>query len=276
MTPLREEMTRDLELKGFSPKTKYAYINFVKNFANYYGTSPDQLGAEEIKQYLHYLITEKQVSQSVINYSALKFFYGVTLQRNWDGLQIPRTKSPKRLPVVLASSEITSLFKTVDNLKHLAILTTTYSAGLRVSETANLRLMDIDSQRMQLRIQQGKGKKDRCTILGVENLHILRSYWKEYRPVDWLFPGAVKNEPISIRSIQKVFEKAKKKAGITKPVTVHSLRHSFATHLLESGTDIFHIQQLMGHSSPKTTAKYIHVQQKDLLKIVSPLDHLIR
>jgi integrase/recombinase XerD len=266
-------MKVDLELKGYSLNTQSSYLKMVEGFAEYFRKSPERLGEIEIKQYLHYLVTEDK-SDSYINctYSALKFLYQVTLKRDWNNFRIPRTKVRKRLPEVLDASEINSLIQVTKNLKHRTILMTIYAAGLRVSEVANLRVSDIDSKRMQVRIQQGKGNKDRYTILSEVNLSQLRMYWNEYRPKIWLFPGSEPNKAISIRTIQKVFENSKIKAGIKKNVTVHSLRHSFATHLLESGTDIYHIQRLMGHSSAKTTSMYIHLKQEDLLKIKSPLD----
>ena len=273
MSQLRNQMKADLELKGYSPKTVSSYIKQVEGFASYFGKSPDKLGEDEIKKYLHHLIT-LQRSDSYINsaYSSLKFLYQVTLKRNWNSIRIPRTKMRKRLPEVLDTSEIKALLNVTTNLKHRAILMTTYAAGLRVSETANLRVGDIDSKRMQIRVQQGKGNKDRYTILSEINLTLLRRYWEEYRPKTWLFPGSMLDKAITTRTIQKVFENNKTKAGITKNVSVHSLRHSFATHLLESGTDLYYIQRLMGHSSAKTTSIYIHLKQENLLKIKSPLD----
>ena len=178
----------------------------------------------------------------------------------------------KRLPEVLATSEIKALLQATTNLKHRTILMTIYAAGLRVSEAATLRINDIDSKRMLIRVRQGKGNKDRYTLLSEVNLSLLRTYWKEYRPKTWLFPGVTPNKPITTRTIQKVFQMGKEKAKISKDVSVHSLRHSFATHLLESGTDIYYIQRLMGHSSTKTTSLYIHLKQEDLLKIKSPID----
>lgn len=252
MSELRCKMKADLELKGYSPKTLSSYIKRVEGFANYFGKSPDDLGEDEIKEYLHHLIT-LQRSDSCVNdvYSALKFLYTVTLQKDWNNLRIPRTKMRKRLPEVLATSEIKALLQATTNLKHRTILMTIYAAGLRVSEAATLRVNDIDSKRMLIRVRQGKGNKDRYTILSEVNLSLLRTYWKEYRPKTWLFPGITANKPITTRTIQKVFQMGKEKAKITKDVSVHSLRHSFATHLLESGTDIYHIQRLMGHSSTK-------------------------
>lgn len=273
MRQLRNQMKSDLELKGYSPKTVSSYIKQVEGFASFFGKSPDKLGEDEIKKYLHHLIT-LQRSDSYINstYSTLKFLYQVTLKRNWNSIRIPRTKKRKRLPEVLDTSEIKALLNVTTNLKHRAILMTTYAAGLRVSETANLRVGDIDSKRMQIRVQQGKGNKDRYTILSEINLTLLRRYWEEYRPKTWLFPGSISDKAITTRTIQKVFENNKTKAGIIKNVTVHSLRHSFTTHLLESGTEINYIQKLMGHSSVKTTSIYIHLKQENLLKIKSPLD----
>ena len=277
MGKLREQMKMDLELKGYSPKTQAAYLGYMKNFVRYFGRSPAKMGEEEIREYLYHLITGKDLGDSSINsaYSALKFFYETTLGRDWNVAKIPRRKTEKRLPVVLDGSEIKQLLAVTTNLKHRAILMITYSAGLRVSETAHLKVCDIDSKRMQLRVAQGKGKKDRYALLSPVTLNLLRDYWREYRPTIWLFPSRLPERPISTRTIQKVFEKAKQKAGIKKPATVHTLRHSFATHLLEAGTDIYRVQKLMGHTTPKTTAIYIHLRRQDLLKVVSPLDSLL-
>jgi site-specific recombinase XerD len=277
MGKLREQMKMDLKLKGYSPKTQAAYLGYMKNFVQYFGRSPAKMGEKEIREYLYHLVTEKDLGDSSINsaYSALKFFYKTTLGRDWNVAKIPRRKPEKRLPVVLDGSEIKQLLAVTANLKHRALLMTTYSAGLRVSETAHLKVSDVDSKRMQLRVAQGKGKKDRYALLSSVTLNLLRDYWRQYRPFSWLFPGGSPDRPISTRSIQKIFEKAKRKAGIKKPATVHTLRHSFATHLLEAGTDIYRVQKLMGHTSPKTTAIYIHLRRQDLLKVVSPLDSLL-
>ena len=277
MGKLREQMKMDLKLKGYSPKTQTAYLGYMKNFVRYFGRSPAKMGEAEIREYLYHLVTEKDLGDSSINsaYSALKFFYQTVLQGNWNIAKIPRTKVRKKLPIVLDGSEIKQLLAITTNLKHRAILMTTYSAGLRVSETAHLKVSSIDSKRMQLRIDQGKGNKDRYTLLSPVTLNLLQDYWRQYRPFSWLFPGRSPDRPISTRSIQKIFEKAKQKAGIKKPATVHTLRHSFATHLLEAGTDIYRVQKLMGHTSPKTTAIYIHLRRQDLLKVISPLDSLL-
>lgn len=271
------QMKMDLELKGFSPKTQDAYIAHAKRFVKYFMKSPIDMGEAEIKEYLYYLISERKLSSSYINttYSALKFLYETTLKRQWDMKSIPRTKKAKRLPIVLSKDEVKRIINVTTNLKHKTILATTYAAGLRVSEAAHLKVTDIDSSNMQIRIEQGKGKKDRYTLLSKKNLEILREYYKLYHPTTYLFPGGQYDKSIDTRTIQRIFEKAKKKAAIKKAVTVHSLRHSFATHLLEAGTDIYHIQQLLGHSNVKTTSIYIHLTNHQALKLESPLDSLI-
>lgn len=277
MSTLREKMSMDLQLKNYSSKTQQAYINHVKRYSEHYNQSPDNLGTNEIREYLHYLIMNKGVSSSYINlvYSALKFFYQTTLRREWDITEIPRMKRQKKLPVVLSTTEVQEIFKATTNLKYRAIFMTIYAAGLRISEASNLKISDIDSNNMQIRVIQGKGKKDRYTLLSTENLKNLREYFRLYRPVLWLFPGNPLDKPISDRSIQKMFKKSKEKAGIKKSATVHTLRHCFATHLIESGTSIYHIQKLMGHTNPKTTSIYIHLTRKDLLNVKSPLDLLM-
>jgi integrase/recombinase XerD len=276
MSSLREQMKRSMELKGYSINTQKAYLRCVAEFAKHHKKSPDLLGTAEIKDYLHLLLSIKERSHSFLNtnYSALKYFFETTLGRTWNVKAIPRTKTPKQLPSVLSAIEVKELFDTVTNIKHKAILMTIYAAGLRVSEAANLKVTDIDSKNMQIRIQQAKGKKDRYTLLSHENLQILREYWKYCKPKFWLFPGYQQDKPLTTRSIQKIFEKAKNKAGIRKQVSVHTLRHCFATHLLEAGTGIYHIQNLLGHTSPKTTNIYLHLTRKDLLNVRSPLDRL--
>jgi site-specific recombinase XerD len=234
------------------------------------------MGDSEIREYLHYLIQEKKASQSGVSqaYSALKFFYETTLKRDWNGYRIPRVRKGKKLPVVLSQQEIQAIFSATRNLKHRAVLMTIYSAGLRISEVVHLKVVDLDSQRMVIRVEQGKGQKDRYTLLAQRTLDVLRDYWKEYRPQGWLFPGKPITEPLSVSAVQRVFEKALLRAGIKKPASVHTLRHSFATHLLEAGTDLFHIQRLLGHTSLKTTAIYLHLSRKDLGGVTSPLDLL--
>lgn len=276
MSKLREQMKYDMDLKGFSEKTKIAYLKHVEYFAKYFKKSPELLGEGEIKAYLHHQLIERKMSRSYNTqaYSALKFLYETTLKREWKAYKIPRCKREKKLPKVLSREEVKRIFNVTKNPKHLAILMTTYSSGLRVSEVVNLKVDDIDGKRLQLFVRGGKGQKDRYTVLSRKNLELLRDYWKLYHPKTWLFPGQDLNEPLCVRSVQKIFEKSVKKAGITKDVSVHTLRHSFATHLLESRVDTFYIQKLLGHSSLKTTAIYIHVGNLDGMNIKSPLDDI--
>ena len=275
MGKLSDQMKMDMELKNFSPRTIGCYLDCMKKFTVHFGRSPVEMGDDEIREYLHHLIKQKKASQSAVNqnYSALKLFYETTLQRPWNTLKIPRGKQRKRLPVVLSTEEVESILSAVHNLKHRAILTTIYSGGLRVSEAAHLKVADIDSKRMAIRVR-GKGDKDRYTLLGDRTLEILRFYWKMCRPEEWLFPGRIKEKPISVSSIQRVFKKALHESGIKKKASVHTLRHSFATHLLQGGTDLYYIQRFLGHTAASTTAIYLHITGKDLANIKSPIDLL--
>jgi site-specific recombinase XerD len=276
MGALYDQMKMDLELKNFSPKTVTCYLACMVQFVRHSGRPPVEMGEEEIRNYLHYLITEKKVSQSLINqtYSAMKFFYQVTLGRPWNAIRIPRSKIRKKLPLVLSTDEVQSVLSCVDNLKHRAILTTIYSGGLRLGEATHLRVSDIDAKRMTILVQQGKGNKDRYTVLGQKTLELLRLYYKAYRPGQWLFPSTDPLKPLSDSTVQRVFKTALHRAGIKKKASVHTLRHSFATHLLESGTDLFHIQRLLGHTTAKTTSVYLHITGKELAKVKSPIDLL--
>jgi integrase/recombinase XerD len=274
MGRLREQMKGDLELRGLSRNTQEIYLNQVRDFSRYFNRSPFHMGEREIKEYLLYLIREKRASYSRVNqcYCALKFLYETTLKRKWVMEKIPCTKRERNLPVVLDREEVEALFSVTRNVKHRAILMLIYSSGLRVSEAARLKVSDIDSKRMVIRIRRGKGKKDRYSILSHVALEALREYWREYRPKEWLFPSRFPGKPLTERSIQRTFKKAKALASIKKSVSINTLRHTFATHLLEAGTDLHHIQLLLGHKSPKTTTIYLHVSQKELFGIVSPLD----
>ena len=231
------------------------------------------LRKKEIKEYLVHLLKDRKISGGTYKYyvSGIKFLYRTTLKREGvvDAIQYP--KSRRKLPVVLDLSEVEALFSVTENLKHKAILMITYSSGLRISEAARLKITDIDSKRMMVRIRQGKGGKDRYSILSYTALECLRQYWRKYRPKDWLFEGN-KNTHISISSIHQIFHAAKKRAGITKPASVHTLRHSFATHLVEAGTNLHHIQLLLGHRSPNTTTVYLHVSKLNLAQVTSPID----
>ena len=277
MSELRKQMKIYMDLKGYSPITTKYYINHVGNFAKYHKKSPNLLGEKEIQEYLHYCITKRCLTEGSVGsiYTALKILYTKVLNRTWDINKIPRIKECRRLPVVLSPEEIKAIFDAAPNIKHKAIFMTIYSAGLRVSEVCNLKVTDIDSKNMSIFIRQGKCKKDRYSLLSELNLQVLREYWKEYKPKEYLFSGRYRTDAITPRSVQRVFQKSKEKAEITKPATVHTLRHSFATHLLDTGTDICYIQRLLGHTRITTTTIYLHLRRMDLLNIKSPLDILI-
>jgi len=274
MKTIFTRVQENCELRNLTENTQRSYLRIIRQFSEYFNRSPEELGTEELREYLLHLKRDKKQAAKTLNvaYSALKFFYHNVLDRPWEISPVPRVKLDKKLPVVLSTEEIKRLLTVIRNIKHKALLTVIYSAGLRTSEAANLKISDIDSSRMQIRIQNSKGAKDRYTILSETALRILRQYWKINRPHEWLFPGRFGDKPIGFRGISFIFNQYKKRAGITKAATVHSLRHSFATHLLENGADLYHIQLLLGHSSPKTTTVYLHVRRVDLQKIASPLD----
>jgi site-specific recombinase XerD len=276
MTSLRRRMIDDMTLRNFSPATIKAYVRCVARFALYFHGSPDRLGPEHVRGYLLHLLNEQHVSQSYYNLirCALRFFYRETLGRDDVPASLAPVKQPRRLPVVLGADELVRFFAAINNLKHRALLMTAYAAGLRVSEVTRLRAADIDSARMVIRVQAGKGRKDRYVMLSPRLLEILRAYWKAARPRDFLFPGATPDQPLTTGSVRKVCSRACLAAGLGKHVTVHTLRHSFATHLLESGTDLRTIQVLLGHRSFSTTAQYIHVATASLPTTKSPFDRL--
>jgi integrase/recombinase XerD len=275
-TALRQRMVDDLRLRNRSPRTIQSYIAHVANFAKYFRRSPDELGPEDIRQYQLYLINERQVSWSSFNQAvcALRFFYRVTLGRAELVEQIPFPRRGRQLPVVLSQEEVGRFLEAIHSLKYRAILMTVYAAGLRLSEVANLRVADIDSQRMMLRVRQGKGQKDRYVMLAPSLLPVLRRYWRAARPRGWLFPGRTLEHSLSLSSIEKVCRQAGIAAGLSKPVTVRSLRHSFATHLLEAGTNIRVIQTLLGHRSVSTTQRYTYVSAATVNATASPLELL--
>jgi integrase/recombinase XerD len=277
MNQWRDQMLVDLQLSGAKPNTQKSYLREVDNLAKYFNRSPEELGEAELKAYLLYLIKERHLSEGTFRFyvTALKFLYRTTLKREWMVEKIRHPRAKRKLPIVLDLSEVKFLFAVTTNLKHKAILMITYSSGLRASETARLKITDIDSKRMMVRITQGKGGKDRYSILSQTTLEHLRQYWRKYHPQEWLFPGAKEKDPISTNSIQQLFYKAKKQAGITKPASVHTLRHSFATHLIEAGTSLHHVQLLLGHRSPTTTTVYLHVSRLNLAQVTSPLDKAV-
>jgi len=276
MNTLREKMLVELQLRGITPRTQTAYLREVANLENYFNRSPEELGEEEVKEYLVHMLKDRGLSSGTYKYYAagIKFLYRTTLNRGEVVEKIKYPKAKIKLPVVLDLSEVRTMLSVMENLKHRAVLTVTYSAGLRVSETAHLKVTDIDSKRMMVRVRQGKGGKDRYTILSKTTLECLREYWRAYRPKDWLFEGQKEDSHICYTSIRNIFVEAKERAGITKPVGPHSLRHAFATHLIEAGTSLHHVQLLLGHKSPKTTTVYLHVSKMNLAQVCSPLDSI--
>ena len=276
MTQLRQRMLEELQRRNYSAGTIRLYLLHVAAFAQHFHRSPDQLGAEEIRRYQLFLIQEKKLAWASYNQivCALRFFYAKTLKRAFLLEDIPFPRHQQRLPLILSQEEVARILTAPQHLKSRALLMTIYAAGLRRSEVARLRVRDIDSARMTITVHQGKGQKDRVVMLSPVLLETLRQYWRYERPKEWLFPGRNPNQPISGNDIFMVFQNAVRRAGINKKVCPHSLRHSFATHLLESGTDLRTIQILLGHRSLKTTARYLHVSQQQRQATASPLDRL--
>ena len=277
MTPLRQKMINEMLLRRFSLKTQEAYVAAVTGLARHYKQSPDKIDKQMIQDYLLYLMQKRKLSWSSCNVavSGIRFFYTQTLGMDSMYLSIPPRKKDNKLPEILSTEELERLFAALTNQKHRTLLMTTYAAGLRVSEVVGLKLTDIDSERMMIRVQQGKGRKDRYTILSERLLKELRIYWKMYRPELWLFPSGTKQERfLSMNSAQRIYYHAKDVAGIQKGKGIHILRHCFATHLLEAGVDLRTIQMLMGHKSITTTMGYLQVTRKLLSSTQSPLDLL--
>lgn len=261
MNALRTRLVDDLRIRNYSPRTIRTYVAWITKFARHFGRSPDELGPEQIREYQQFLIDTQKLSWSAVNQAAaaLRFFYKTTLQAAFPVEQIPYGRRPKKLPIVLSTREVAALLNAVANLKHRTALMTIYAAGLRLEEAIHLRVDDIDSARNVLRVRRGKGQKDRYTLLTPTLLDALRAYWKAYRPKGWLFPGERTDRPMHPTALQKAIVQARHLARIDKPASIHTLRHSFATHLLEGGTDLRTIQTVLGHSSLGTTAIYLHV-----------------
>jgi len=277
MTPLRQKMMESLELRGVSPKTIKLYVDCVARFARHYGKSPELLGRDEVRKYLLYLIHERKVAWGTYKQAlaALRYLYRWVLEQGELVEDIRAPRPERRLPVVLSFEEVHRFFAAIPSFKHRTLLMFAYAAGLRVSEAARVRVSDIDSQRMVIRIVQGKRKKDRYTILSPLLLEMLRHYWWAARPKDYLFPGRGKSGHVTSSSVQRACLDAQAASGLAKEVTPHTLRHSFATHLLEAGTDLRVIQVLLGHASPRTTALYTHVSTKLISQTRSPLELLV-
>jgi len=278
MTPLRQRMLEDMEIRNLSVNTQRSYLQQVSSFARYFQRSPETLGPEEIRTYQVHLTTERKLAPGslCIIASALRFLYKVTLKRAWVDAAIPLPKKPFKLPVILSREEVARFFESIASRKHRTILMTAYAAGLRVSEVTRLKITDIDSQRKMIRVDQGKSRKDRYVMLSPQLLEILRAYWHATHPKQWLFPGDILGRPITRHAVAQACQKARRVSGIKKPITPHSLRHGFATHLLESGTDVRTIQLLMGHRSLATTARYLKVATSTVCATTSPFDLLPR
>jgi site-specific recombinase XerD len=269
-------MLEDMQIRNLAISTQQAYVRSMEKFAKHFKRPPDQFGPEEIRSYQVHLIENDHVGWGVFNTAvcAIRFFYRTTLGKDWRVDLIPFPHREKKLPVVLSLNEVERFLAAIQSLRHRAMLVTAYAAGLRVSEVAHLQVEDIDSSRMVIHIRQSKGHKDRYVMLSPRLLDLLRIYWKAAHPKTWLFPGHDGEGPISRRGISWMCQRARKAAGLSKTVTVRSLRHSFATHLLESGTDVRTIQQLMGHASLRTTALYMHVATTTINSTRSPLELL--
>jgi integrase/recombinase XerD len=275
MTSLRRRMIEDMQVRNLSSQTQATYVQQVSLFARHFNKSPEVLGPEEIRSYQVYLTNEKKLAPSsiIIAVAALRFLYKVTLRKDWRLEEIiPTPKKPQKLPNVLSPEEVLRFLACVRNIKHRTILTTCYAAGLRVSEAICLKVTDIDSERMVIRVQQGKGRKDRDVMLSPKLLEILRAWWPVKKPKGWLFPGDLVESHISRFTVEAACHKAHQRCRILKPITPHCLRHAFAVHLLESGTDVRTIQLLLGHRNLATTAKYLCLAAIKVCSTKSPLD----
>ena len=273
-------MIEDLLIRNYSQQTINSYVRSVAAFASHFGRSPAELGAEHVRTYQVFLVNEKKLTTSGLRRAAaaLRFLYKVTLHDKVPFEQIPYPRREKKLPVILSPGELKEFFEAIDNPKHRTLLYTLYAAGLRLSEALALRADDIDSQRGLIRIRLGKGKKDRFTILAPTLLSALRTYWRAWQPKEWLFPGWDYRKQLAPASVQKICCRTRERAGIHKPISPHTLRHCFATHLLEAGVDLRTIQTLLGHAQMNTTSVYLHValdglssgrQKADLLRSIT-------
>ena len=281
VSPLRQRMIDDMTMRKLQPKTQAGYLRAVKNFTRFFGRSPDRAGPEDLRRFQLHLV-EKGVSSTTLNatITALKFFYGVTLDRPSALKKMSPVRKEQKLPQVLSVEEVTRLLTAAGNLKHRAALSVAYGAGLRASEVTHLKIVDIDSERMILRVEQGKGRRDRYAMLSPSLLELLRAWWRQAHaagkmlPNGWLFPGQNPVNPLSTRQLNRACKLAAETAELDRRISMHTLRHSFATHLLEQKVDIRVIQVLLGHQKLENTARYSHVATRTLSEVTSPLDQL--
>ncbi len=276
MTPLRQALIRELELQRRSPRTIQAYVASVRQLAEFYRRSPDEVSLEDIRSWIHYLIVDRKLSHSSVNVAiqGLRFFFRHVLKRDDFDLKTP-TRRPGRLPQALSRMEVRRVIEAAADLRDRAMLMTAYASGLRVSELMNLRVHDLDAERKLIRVRNGKGDKERYTILSEALLLQLRDYWKnECSRSEWLFPGQRGQKPLHVKAAQRAWKNAKHRAGVLRGRGIHSLRHSFATHLLEAGVDIVTIQRLLGHNNLATTSRYLHLVTSRIATLQSPFDLL--
>jgi integrase/recombinase XerD len=277
MGRLHDRMAEDLTLRNFSPATRRNYLLYARKFAAFFGRSPQDMGEPEIRQFLLHQLEVKQLAHASYRqiYAALKFLYTVTLKRAWDVEHLPFPRQQQRpLPVVLHADELIALFQAFRRPKYRALFMTCYAAGLRINEACHLRVEDIDSKQMVVHVRHAKGGKERLTLLSVKLLEVLRAYWREEKPRLWLFPGTTPDRPLSSDTARQALQQVCLDAGLTKKCTPHTLRHCFATHLLDAGADLVVLQALLGHHSIRTTCRYTHVSVQRIQKVVSPLDLL--
>jgi integrase/recombinase XerD len=277
MGQLRDRMEQDLKLKGVSPATIRNYLLYARKFAAFFMRSPADLGAAEVRAFLLHQIEVEQLAYASYRqvYAALKFLYSVTLGRPGEISRLPfPRRQPNSLPKVLSGAEVSAFFAALRKPKYRALFMTCYAAGLRLGEACHLRVEDIHSRRMVIHVRAGKGGKERLTVLSPRLLEVLRAYWRLAKPKGWLFPGATSVRPVALDTARSVFHSARAQAGLPRGYTPHSLRHSFATHLLDAGTDLVLIQHLLGHRSIQTTSRYTHVSLARLQQATSPLDRL--
>jgi integrase/recombinase XerD len=275
MTPLRRRMIEDMTIRKFAPKTQHDYVQRIKNFAAFLGRSPDTASFEDVRRYqLHLAGSGVGVPSRNQNVATLRFFFRVTLRRHAIVEHTTLVREPRKLPVVLSPEEVARLLNAAPGLKYKAALSVAYGAGLRAAEVISLKVSDIDSKRMIVRVEQGKGGKDRNVMLSPHLLELLRTWWRVARPEGWLFPGQNPVNPMTTRQLNRACHAAAQMAEIDKPVSLHTLRHSFATHLLEQNVDVRVIQVLLGHAKLDTTALYTRVATKTIQQVMSPLEHI--